>query len=192
MGSAHAAYDDELPWLAPELAYLRRAVDVGTPVLGICFGGQALARVLGGTVGRAPMPERGLTTVESLDPAVPAGPWMEFHHDAFTLPPGATPLARSEAGLQAFAHGPHLGVQFHPEISPDVFAAWAESWSPADRAAVAGTGVHPSPGMTGCTLALTDFARRAVGRVDHSPPGRPTASHVLAPVDRVDLPGDER
>lgn len=128
MGSAHAADDDELPWLAAELAYLRSAVEVGTPVFGICFGGQALARVLGGVVGRAPRPERGLTTIESLDGSVPAGPWMEFHYDAFTLPPGATPLARTDVALQAFSHGPHLGVQFHPEIGPDVFEAWVEGW----------------------------------------------------------------
>ncbi|GAA2884963.1 type 1 glutamine amidotransferase [Pseudonocardia halophobica] len=138
MGSAHAAYDDSLPWLAPELAFLRRAVDVGTPVLGICFGGQALARALGGTVGRAPEPERGLVDLDTLRPDVlPAGRWMEFHYDAFTLPPGAEELSRNAVALQAFALGPHLGLQFHPEITPDVFDAWFES-KPSDvRAAVA-------------------------------------------------------
>ncbi|MCE0767886.1 type 1 glutamine amidotransferase [Pseudonocardia kujensis] len=138
MGSAHAAYDDTLPWLAPELAFLRRAVEVGTPVLGICFGGQALARALGGTVGRAPEPERGFVDLEALRPDVlPAGRWMEFHHDAFTLPPGAEELARNAVALQAFASGPHLGLQFHPEITPDVFAAWSGSWPPEVAVAVA-------------------------------------------------------
>lgn len=138
MGSAHAAYDDSLPWLAPELDFLRRAVEVGTPVLGICFGGQALARALGGTVGRAPEPERGLVDLDTLRPDVlPAGRWMEFHYDAFTLPPGAEELSRNAVALQAFALGPHLGLQFHPEITPDVFATWSESWAPDVAAAVA-------------------------------------------------------
>jgi GMP synthase (glutamine-hydrolysing) len=137
MGSAHAAYDDSLPWLAPELAFVRRAVEVGTPVLGICFGGQALARALGGTVGRAPQPERGFVDLDTLRPDVlPAGRWMEFHYDAFTLPPGAEELSRNAVALQAFALGPHLGLQFHPEITPDVFATWSESWSPEVHAAV--------------------------------------------------------
>jgi GMP synthase (glutamine-hydrolysing) len=144
MGSSESADDDALPWLGPELAYLHRAVELGTPVLGICFGGQALSRVLGGTVGRAPRAERGFVDLGSLDPATLApGRWMQFHRDAFTLPPGARPLARNDVCLQAFAAGPHLGVQFHPEITSDVFAAWGESYaekqatlSAADRASV--------------------------------------------------------
>lgn len=132
MGSIESADDDTLPWLGPELAYLRRAVDVGTPVLGICFGGQALSRVLGGTVGRAPRAERGFVDLGSRDPAVlPAGRWMQFHGDAFTLPPGARELARNDVCLQGFTLGPHLGVQFHPEITTDVFAAWGESFAEA-------------------------------------------------------------
>jgi GMP synthase-like glutamine amidotransferase len=125
MGSAASADDDSVSWLARELAFVRRAVAVGTPVLGVCFGGQVLARVLGGTVGRAPRPERGLVTLDSADPAVlPSGTWMEFHYDAFTLPPGTVEVARNDVGVQAFTFGPHLGVQFHPEMTPDVWAAW--------------------------------------------------------------------
>ena len=56
---------------------------------------------------------------------------MEFHDDAFTLPPGPLPLAANETGLQAFTLGPHLGVQFHPEITPAAFAAWVRSWTRA-------------------------------------------------------------
>lgn len=129
LGSPASVADDTVPWLADELALIRRAVDAGVPVLGICFGAQALARVLGGTVARADRSERGFVALDSAAPDVlPAGQWMQFHDDAFTLPPGAQPLARNDNGLQGFVHGPHLGVQFHPEISPDVFAAWAQEW----------------------------------------------------------------
>jgi GMP synthase (glutamine-hydrolysing) len=137
MGAAESASDDSVPWLAAELAYVRRALDSGTPVLGVCFGGQLLARVLGATIARAPRPERGFVTLGSADPAVlPAGTWMEFHYDAFTLPPGAVELARNDVGVQAFSHGPHLGLQFHPEITPDVFASWVAAWPPKARAAI--------------------------------------------------------
>lgn len=129
MGSAEAADDDSVPWLDAELDLIARAVGHGTPVLGICFGAQALARVLGGKVGRAPRPERGFVTLGSSDPELVArGDWMQFHDDTFTLPAAAAQVARNEVGLQAFTCGPHLAVQFHPEITPDSFAAWIDAW----------------------------------------------------------------
>lgn len=129
LGSAAAADDDSLPWLGPERAYLIRAIELGVPVLGICFGAQLLARVLGGTVGRASRSERGFVRLTSTDPDVLAdGEWLQFHDDAFTLPPGAELLAVNEIGVQAFRHGRHLGVQFHPEITPTAFAAWVDAW----------------------------------------------------------------
>ncbi|MGX5655981.1 type 1 glutamine amidotransferase [Geodermatophilus nigrescens] len=129
MGSGAAAYDDTVPWLAGELAYLRWAVAVGTPVLGVCFGGQALSRVLGGVVAQAPAGEHGFLDVATADPAlVPAGPWFEYHGDRFTVPPGAVEVARTGRAVQAFVRGPHLGVQFHPEIDPGAFSAWEETW----------------------------------------------------------------
>ena len=65
----------------------------------------------------------------SADPDVLAdGEWLQFHDDAFTLPPGAELLAANEIGVQAFRHGRHLGVQFHPEITPTAFAAWVDAW----------------------------------------------------------------
>ena len=45
--SVHASPD---PWIAAQLAFLRAAHDAGVPVLGICFGAQALAAALGGRV----------------------------------------------------------------------------------------------------------------------------------------------
>ncbi len=43
------------------------------------------------------------------------------------MPPGAAELAHSDVGPAAFALGPHLGVQFHPEVTTEVIAAWARS-----------------------------------------------------------------
>jgi GMP synthase-like glutamine amidotransferase len=130
LGAAESAYDDAVPWLAAEREFVAAAVKATTPVLGICFGAQLLARVLGGAVGRAARSEHGFVTLDSDDPELlEPGTWMEFHDDAFTLPPGALPLAANETGLQAFTLGPHMGVQFHPEITPAVFAAWAQVWT---------------------------------------------------------------
>jgi GMP synthase-like glutamine amidotransferase len=129
MGSPDAAYDDTLTWLAPEIAYVRQAIDAQVPILGVCFGGQLLARVLGGSVRKSEHPEYGFVDVESSDPElIAAGPWMEFHGDTFVAPPEATVIARNGAAQQAFVHGPHLGLQFHPEIDLDTYDAWAAAW----------------------------------------------------------------
>lgn len=131
LGSMQGAWDDDVPWLASEIAYLRRAIDAGTPVLGICFGGQLLARVLGGEAHRASgKQENGWRTIETLAPGVVVpGPWMEFHFDTFTAPPQAELLATSACCHQAFRDGVHLGVQFHPEITPAELETWVARWT---------------------------------------------------------------
>lgn len=128
MGSPDAAYD-ETPWIGPEIAYLEKAVELDVPILGVCFGGQLLARVLGGTVTKSQFPEHGLTSVETFRPdLIGTGPWMEYHEDTFLAPDSATVIAHNDAGQQAFVQGRHLGLQFHPEIDVDVFESWADAW----------------------------------------------------------------
>src|SRR5918996_1025565 len=51
---------------------------------------------------------------------IPPGPWLNFHTEGFTVPEGTQLLARSAAGPAAFRRGPHLGVQFHPEATPEI------------------------------------------------------------------------
>lgn len=127
LGSEESAYDGSLPWLAGELDDLRKAVDNGTPVLGICFGAQVLARVLGGSVERARTPEMGFITIDSDVPdLIPSGPWLSGHYDSINPPESARVLARTPLAVQAFAQGPHLGVQFHPEATAEVLTAWRQ------------------------------------------------------------------
>lgn len=128
LGSAEAAYDDDVPWLASELDHLERAVAADIAVLGVCFGAQAVARVLGGSVRPAESPEVGWTRVDTTAPGlVEPGPWFEWHFDTLTPPPGATTLARSATAVQAFSLGRVLAVQFHPEVTGDIVAAWTVS-----------------------------------------------------------------
>jgi GMP synthase-like glutamine amidotransferase len=126
LGSRYSPADRDVPVVAEELEYIDRAVDAGVPVLGLCYGGQVLATVLGGEVEHAPEPELGWHAVTSQAPeVVPEGPWLQWHYHRFTLPPGARELARSERALQAFTHGRHLGVQFHPESTIEIVQEWA-------------------------------------------------------------------
>src|SRR4051794_13280755 len=123
--------DVHVDHVAAERRYVANAVARDVPVLGLCFGGQMLAAVLGGRIEPAPEPELGWCTIDSTDPRVAEGPWLQWHYDRFTLPPGAVALANSPAGVQAFSHGRHLGVQFHPESTIEIVRGWAASQ--ADR-----------------------------------------------------------
>jgi GMP synthase-like glutamine amidotransferase len=128
LGHDRMAGDLHDPGVAAERELLTRAVERDVPVLGLCYGGQVLAAVLGAEVGPAPVPELGWRVVETDDPSVvPTGPWLEWHFERFCTPPGATELARTADAPQAFRLGPHLGVQFHPEATVEIVAGWARA-----------------------------------------------------------------
>jgi GMP synthase-like glutamine amidotransferase len=125
LGSEFAAFDDSVPWLERERELLREAAHGDVPVLGICFGGQLLARVLGGKSFRSEIAEIGWLPVRSKEQGIVSdGPWFQWHFDTFTVPPGAKLIADSAAGPQAYAVGRSLGVQFHPEVTPEIMDAW--------------------------------------------------------------------
>jgi GMP synthase-like glutamine amidotransferase len=125
LGSDASVIDHGRRWIRHELEWLRGADAAGLPILGICFGAQALASVLGARVFRLPEPEIGWIEVETLDAGrIPGGPWVAWHEDGFELPPLAYELARNAYGVQAFCHRRHLAVQFHPEATIEIATDW--------------------------------------------------------------------
>ena len=129
LGSEFAAYDDSHRFVTTEAELMRRAVDANVPILGLCFGGQMLARVLGGEVYRGSESEIGWLPVRTREPElVPAGPWFQWHFDVITAPPDATVLAETDLGTQAFIAGRSLGLQFHPEVTPEIMDDWVRAY----------------------------------------------------------------
>ena len=127
MGAPYGVYEDDRigNWLLPELEKLKAAHNAGIPILGICFGGQLMARALGGSVAKAPKAEVGWFEIESNDKTlISSGPWFEYHWDRWQSPKGATEIAKSELANQAFVMGRTLALQFHPEVDPQVLEAW--------------------------------------------------------------------
>lgn len=119
---------DAHPWLVAEKRFIRETVDRGIPYLGVCLGAQLAADVLGGRVMRNPHKEIGWFPVHWTARAgrLPLfrdlpGQFLPFHWhgDTFSIPPGATRIAYSDAcANQAFLYGSHvLGLQFHLDYS---------------------------------------------------------------------------
>jgi GMP synthase-like glutamine amidotransferase len=127
LGAVWSVYDEAAigSWIGAELDWLRQADRAGVPVLGICFGAQALSAAHGGQVTAASRKEIGWTMVETLDPdIIEPGPWLEFHGDQCLPPAEATILARNEVGVQAFTLRANLAVQFHPEVDGPQLERW--------------------------------------------------------------------
>jgi len=152
LGGEWSANDDR-PSLRHAEVLMREANALGLPIVGHCLGGQLMARAFGGKVERATQPEIGWMPLLTTDSAA-ARYWFgvngaptvsgaaqgsgdtagevsvhtlyQWHRDSFvTLPPGAELIASSAAcAHQAFAMGPHLGMQFHIEITAEKIGLW--------------------------------------------------------------------
>ncbi len=127
LGARWPVYDEALrrAWVDTEMQLVRDAADAGVALLGVCFGGQLLARAFGGSVARSPHPEIGWYDVTSDRPdLIPAGSWFQWHFDRWTLPPGATEIASTANASQAFLLGRALALQFHPEVDLGLLELW--------------------------------------------------------------------
>jgi GMP synthase-like glutamine amidotransferase len=133
--------NDDYPALQHERAYLKKAMDQGIPVLGVCLGAQLMARSLGGAVQPTGGYQFGLRRISVTaegdgDPvfgkiAVPLVPTL--HGDCFTIPPGAVKLAEGFMLCRdgsyrrinmAFRHGTSYGFQFEPQLTLEELRVW--------------------------------------------------------------------
>jgi GMP synthase (glutamine-hydrolysing) len=135
-GGEQSATDDDIHPYLPALARLMATYTrADKPVLGICLGGQLLARAFGAENHLGTTPEFGwvdvsLTDAGRADPVfsvLPESfPVVQWHSDTFSLPQGAVRLAaNATAQNQAFRIGrATYGTQFHFEASRAVVADW--------------------------------------------------------------------
>lgn len=140
MGPTPISANDALDhaFLRKEWSYLREIVDSGKPTLGVCCGGQMLAKLLGGEVKKSPMKELGGYTATLTDQGVwdplfrgfpPVFPVFHWHSDMFTVPPGGELLATGDpCPIQVFSKGNVRGVIFHLEITAEDAVRWAAAY----------------------------------------------------------------
>ena len=119
-GSRASVYWDE-PWIGELKAWVGDAVEAGLPFLGVCYGHQLLADVLGGRVEGMDEYEIGYRTVEHDGSLLFEGVDEAFtvfttHSDRVAeLPPGAELTAENDYGIHGFRKDDVFTVQFHPE-----------------------------------------------------------------------------
>jgi GMP synthase-like glutamine amidotransferase len=130
--------NDDLPWIPSALALIQRAVDADVPVIGHCLGGQLMAKALGGIVTRNRVKEIGWGEVR-VENAGEARRWFgagedrfevfHWHGETFSIPPGAVRvLSSAHCENQAFALGPHFGMQCHVEMTGALVRDWCRDW----------------------------------------------------------------
>jgi GMP synthase (glutamine-hydrolysing) len=120
-GSWASVYWDE-EWIGQLKTWVGEAVEAGLPALGVCYGHQLLAEVLGGRVRSMGEYEIGYRTVEQdgenrlLDGVDEDMTVFTTHSDHVVKePPGATVIAKNDYGIHGFRKGRVFAVQFHPE-----------------------------------------------------------------------------
>lgn len=132
--------NDPLPWIEPICALIRDAVAKDVPVIGHCLGGQLISKALGGRITKNPAKEIGWSEAGGEDSTI-AKHWLgagagktgtvfQWHGETFSIPAGATRLfANQHCANQMFVLGPHLGMQCHVEMTPEMIATWCDQWA---------------------------------------------------------------
>ncbi len=131
IGGSPASVHDGDPWIPPLLTLIRRLVAQGQPLFGACFGHQAIAAALSGTVG--PNPGGwvfGLT--ETVMEDQPLRLYAAHLEQVLTPPPGARVLGgNAECAIGAYAIGDTvLCTQYHPEMTPEFATALVQEYAP--------------------------------------------------------------
>lgn len=137
MGGPMNVYEDQkYPFLKEESDFLRDAIEKGKPVLGICLGGQMIARACGAEVRKAEVEEIGwypvhITTGGRADEMFWDFPSQlqvfQWHGDTFEVPEGGKLLFKAPlCKNQAFRYGNAYALQFHLEVTEGLLRDWFE------------------------------------------------------------------
>jgi GMP synthase (glutamine-hydrolysing) len=132
-GGPMSANDENSPFIREEIEWISKPLAAGVPFLGICLGGQMLARQLGGKVFgyRDERAEIGYYDIHPTTHGECYGPWpqrvYQWHREGFELARGSVCLARGGNDFpdQAFRYGQSaFAIQFHPEVTMRMMNRW--------------------------------------------------------------------
>jgi GMP synthase-like glutamine amidotransferase len=173
LGSPKSA-NDELDEFRQMERLILEARDKRLPVIGHCFGGQILAKALGGEVGPAPVAEIGWSNIRASSNPV-AREWFgserfstfQWHYETFSVPPGATLLAASEhCAHQAFCMDDiHLGMQFHCEVDETKIEEWLDQTGCTEIASASSPGIQDPEQIRALVPTLLQTSKRTAAAI---------------------------
>ncbi len=163
--------NDPLPWIDPLCFLIRQAVDRDIPVIGHCLGGQLISKALGGLVTKNPVKEIGWGQALAENSPL-ARHWLgnlagrastvfQWHGETFSIPPGASRLfANAYCANQVYVRGPHLGMQCHVEMTPEMIQTWSTQWADEALAASDSPAIQTPEQMLADTAGLIPVMRQ--------------------------------
>lgn len=177
-GGPHSVYEEQAP------AAEKRLFELGIPVLGLCYGQQLIAHLLGGKVQAAPGREYGLAELQIIaSDEILEGiedrtrVWMSHGDSVVSMPPGFVALGKTgNAAYAAFANSAKkiYGLQFHPEVTHTAqgvqilknfvfgICGCRATWSPQNLIALAVQAVRARVGKEQVICALSGGVDSAV------------------------------
>lgn len=137
MGGPYSVNDSH-SWLDGEFRFIRKAIDKGIPMMGVCFGAQLISKALGAQVGAATTMEAGwqriVADTSKLEKDKTSGlphifEAFEWHEDTFAIPDGAIPIFKGRCiEHQGYSYGRVLAMQFHLEMTEHMVYDWLKRY----------------------------------------------------------------
>jgi GMP synthase-like glutamine amidotransferase len=161
MMGGHMSVNDDLPWIADEVALIQQAMSINLPVLGHCLGGQLISKALGAKVKANPVKEIGWADVRVTDVVAlslfGASGFESFHWhgETFDLPLGAKHILSSQhCQNQAYLIGHAIAFQCHIEMTEEMVKTWCENGGKELQSS------HSSPAVQQAELIKKNLAER--------------------------------
>lgn len=136
MGGPQSANDEHLNYIRDELAWVKKRIREGMPMLGVCLGAQIMAKAAGGSISASPEREVGWYSVHPTEDAASDPLFsslstegltiLQWHGETFSLPDSATLLVTHDrVPGQSFRLGrAQYGMQFHCEVDAPLIERW--------------------------------------------------------------------
>jgi len=177
-GPMNVYEEDRYPFLKEEDLFIKEAIQRGKAILGICLGGQLIAKALGAKVLKASVKEIGwydvsLTKSGLQDPLLSNFPKtfsvFQWHEDTFEIPKSGKLIATSSPiSHQAFRYAEKVyGLQFHLEVTEEMIKEWMDTYEEEFKGLQVPPLFSKAEIMTETEIKIETYTRRGMNFLEH-------------------------